>query len=226
MQLKDIIDILKVLSGIRKLFWSEDDFKFAFATQVQAKFGNLAEVRLEKRYERDDKSAYTDIVVKMGEKTFPIELKYKTTKGRYADAKGEVIGLLTHSAVDLGCYSYLKDIERIEYLAQHDSDFERGFAIMLTNESGYYKDTRRASVYDAFKIYEGKQIFGTLDWDRKRYNGNEPSWVKSHDGFALKNSYRMHWMDYGSELPPADEWSAPALFKYQIAVIEKSQKLA
>ena len=226
MQLKDVIDILKVLSGIRKLFWSEDDFKFAFATQVQAKFGNLAEVRLEKRYERDDKSAYTDIVVKMGEKTFPIELKYKTTKGRYADANAEVIGLLTHSAVDLGCYSYLKDIERIEYLAQHDSDFERGFAIMLTNESGYYKDTRRASVYDAFKIYEGKQIFGTLDWDRKRYNGNEPSWVKSHDGFALKNSYRMHWMDYGSELPPADELSAPALFKYQIAVIEKSQKLA
>lgn len=226
MQLKDIIDILKVLSGIRKLFWSEDDFKFAFATQVQAKFGNLAEVRLEKRYERDGKSAYTDIVVKMGGKTFPIELKYKTTKGRYADANAEVIGLLTHSAVDLGCYSYLKDIERIEYLAQHDSDFERGFAIMLTNESGYYKDTRRASVYDAFKIYEGKQIFGTLDWDRKRYNGNEPSWVKSHDGFALKNSYRMHWMDYGSELPPADELSAPALFKYQIAVIEKSQKLA
>ena len=226
MQLKDVIDILKVLSGIRKLFWSEDDFKFAFATQVQAKFGNLVEVRLEKRYEQNGKSAYTDIVVKMGRKTFPIELKYKTTKGRYADANAEVIGLLTHSAVDLGCYSYLKDIERIEYLAQHDSDFERGFAIMLTNESGYYKDTRRASMYDAFKIYEGKQIFGTLDWDRKRYNGNEPSWVKSHDGFALKNSYRMHWMDYGSELPSADELSAPALFKYQIAVIEKSQKLA
>ena len=226
MQLKDVIDILKVLSGIRKLFWSEDDFKFAFATQVQAKFGNLVEVRLEKRYEQNGTSAYTDIVVKMGGKTFPIELKYKTTKGLYADANAEVIGLLTHSAVDLGCYSYLKDIERIEYLAQHDSDFERGFAIMLTNESGYYKDTRRASMYDAFKIYEGKQIFGTLDWDRKRYNGNEPSWVKSHDGFALKNSYRMHWMDYGSELPSADELSAPALFKYQIAVIEKSQKLA
>ncbi len=226
MQLSDILDVLKALAKIRRLFWSEDDFKFAFATQLQVKFGAKAEVRLEKRYERGGQSAYTDITVRMDGKSFPIELKYKTAKGAYADANGEIIELLTHSAVDLGCYSYLKDIERLEYLAKNDSEFERGFAIMLTNESGYYKDTRRASVYDAFKIYEGKQISGTLDWDRKRYNGNEPSWVKSHDGFALKNSYRMHWMDYGSELPPADEWSAPALFKYQIAVIEKSQKLA
>ena len=42
MQLKDIIDIITNLSKVRRLFWSEDDFKFAFATQVQLKFGKTA----------------------------------------------------------------------------------------------------------------------------------------------------------------------------------------
>ena len=35
MQLSDILDVLKALAKIRRLFWSEDDFKFAFATQLQ-----------------------------------------------------------------------------------------------------------------------------------------------------------------------------------------------
>ena len=60
MQLNDIIDIISALVKVRKLFWSEDDFKFAFATQLQFKFGNKADVRLEKRYDRDGKSSYTD----------------------------------------------------------------------------------------------------------------------------------------------------------------------
>lgn len=42
MQIGDIIQIIVALSKVRKLFWSEDDFKFAFATQVQLKFGKAA----------------------------------------------------------------------------------------------------------------------------------------------------------------------------------------
>lgn len=219
MQLSDILDVLKALAKIRRLFWSEDDFKFAFATQLQVKFGAKAEVRLEKRYQRGGQSAYTDITVRMDGKSFPIELKYKTAKGAYADANGEIIELLTHSAVDLGCYSYLKDIERLEYLAKNDSEFERGFAIILTNERGYYKDTHRSSVYDRFKIYEGREITGPLDWDRTRYNDNEPSWVKSHNAFNLEGKYTMQWENYGTELLSVDD-SFYTIFKYQIAVIE------
>ena len=95
------------------------------------------------------------IVVRLNGKNFPIELKYKTVKGSYADFGNEVVELMTHSAVDLGCYAYLKDINRLEYLAKNDSDFERGFAIILTNEPLYFKDTGRRSVYEAFKIYDG-----------------------------------------------------------------------
>lgn len=42
MQIGDKIQIIVALSKVRKLFWSEDDFKFAFATQVQLKFGKTA----------------------------------------------------------------------------------------------------------------------------------------------------------------------------------------
>ena len=76
MLIGDIIQIIVALSKVRRLFWSEDDFKFAFATQIRLKFGNAAEIRLEKRYKGENgKNSYTDIVVRMGGRNFPIELK-------------------------------------------------------------------------------------------------------------------------------------------------------
>ena len=223
MQIGDIIQIIVSLSKVRKLFWSEDDFKFAFATQVQLKFGKAAEVRLEKRYKGEkDKNSYTDIVVRLNGKNFPIELKYKTVKGSYADFGNEVVELMTHSAVDLGCYAYLKDINRLEYLAKNDPDFERGFAIILTNEPLYFKDTGRRSVYEAFKIYDGKVETECLDWDRSNYDLEKlPSWLKSHPAFELTGSYEMNWRDYGSELQSPDDPADCIQFKYQITVVEK-----
>lgn len=109
-------------------------------------------------------------MVRLNGKNFPIELKYKTVKGSYADFGNEVVELMTHSAVDLGCYAYLKDINRLEYLAKNAPDFERGFAIILTNEPHYFKDTGRRSVYEAFKIYDGKVVTECLDWDRSNYD--------------------------------------------------------
>lgn len=223
MQIGDIIQIIVSLSKVRKLFWSEDDFKFAFATQVQLKFGKAAEVRLEKRYKgENDKNSYTDIVVRLNGKNFPIELKYKTVKGSYADFGNEVVELMTHSAVDLGCYAYLKDINRLEYLAKNDPDFERGFAIILTNEPLYFKDTGRRSVYEAFKICDGKVVTECLDWDRSNYDLEKlPSWLKSHPAFELTGSYEMNWRDYGSELQSPDDPADCIQFKYQITVVEK-----
>lgn len=223
MLIGDIIQIIVALSKVRRLFWSEDDFKFAFATQIQLKFGNAAEVRLEKRYKGENgKNSYTDIVVRMGGRNFPIELKYKTAEGSYADLNNETVGLMTHSAVDLGCYAYLKDINRLEYLAKTDSDFERGFAIILTNEPLYYRDTGRSSVYDAFKIYDGKTVSGMLDWDRSNYDIEKlPSWLKSHPAFELTGSYDMSWRNYGSVLQSLDDPADCTQFKYQIAVVGK-----
>ena len=223
MLIGDIIQIIVALSKVRRLFWSEDDFKFAFATQIRIKFGNAAEIRLEKRYKGENgKNSYTDIVVRMGGRNFPIELKYKTAEGTYADLNNEAVGLMTHSAVDLGCYAYLKDINRLEYLAKTDPDFERGFAIILTNEPLYFKYTGRRSVYEAFKIYDGKTVSGMLDWDRSNYDIEKlPSWLKSHPAFELAGSYDMNWRNYGSVLQSLDDPADCTQFKYQIAVVRK-----
>lgn len=223
MKLSDIIDILTALSKVRKLFWSEDDFKFEFATMIKVKFGDKVYIRLEKRYERERErkmqSSYTDIVVKMGKRSFPIELKYKTVADRYPDYDGEVVQLKTHGAVDLGCYAYLKDVERLEYLSKTDDSFERGFAIILTNEHKYYENTDRESVYDAFKIYDGREVPASfLDWDRSGYDPEKlPKWFKSYPPFSLMRSYKMEWMDYVSE----ENADGHPQFKYQIAVIDK-----
>lgn len=218
MKLSDIIDILTALSKVRKLFWSEDDFKFEFATMIKVKFGDKVDIRLEKRYDRKNNS-YTDIVVKMGKRSFPIELKYKTVADGYADYDGEVIQLKTHGAVDLGCYAYLKDVERLEYLSKTDDSFERGFAIILTNEHKYYENTDRESVYDAFKIYDGREVPASfLDWDRSGYNlAKLPKWFNSNPPFSLMRSYKMEWRDYVSE----ENADGHPQFKYQIAVIDK-----
>lgn len=213
MKLVDIIDILSALSKVRKLFWSEDDFKFEFATMIKVKFGDKVDIRLEKRYERDKKSSYTDIVVKMSDKTYPIELKYKTTLGDFCDYDDEVIKLLDHSAVDLGCYGYLKDIERLEYLSLNDKTFERGFAIILTNEPKYFNDTKRESVYNDFKIYQGNTLHGSLDWKRENYVDRQlPAWIDAHPPILLNGTYAMNWLSYSN-----------IGFKYQVAEINKAQ---
>lgn len=223
MKLADIIDVLTALSKVRKLFWSEDDFKFEFATMIKVKFGDKVDIRLEKRYEREKKSSYTDIVIKIGKQSFPIELKYKTVANRYADYDGEEIQLKTHSAVDLGCYAYLKDVERLEYLSKTDDSFERGFAIILTNEHKYYENTDRESVYDAFKIYDGREVPASfLDWDRSGYDPEKlPKWFKSYPPFSLMRSYKMEWRDYGSKMQHIENIDEYVQFKYQIAVIDK-----
>ena len=136
-----------------------------------------------------------------------------------SNTKGEVVELMTHSAVDLGCYAYLKDIERLEYLSQTDETYERGFAIILTNEHKYYENTDRESVYDAFKIYDGREVPASfLAWDRSGYNlAKLPKWFNSHPPFSLMRSYKMEWRDYVSE----ENADGHPQFKYQIAVIDK-----
>lgn len=220
MNISDITSIFDSLRKSRWLFWSEDDFKFAFALELKAMFPK-ANVRLEKRYSNAGNNCYTDIVAVMDRKSYPIELKYKTTEGIYADVSGEHIDLRTHSAVDLGCYSYLKDIERLEFLANVDTSFERGFAIILTNESLYYRNTGRTSVYNDFKIYEGRYVTGQLNWGVSRYNGNIPSWAGSHPSITLNGLYKMEWKNYGGVLNPASGNYPSTQFKYQVAVINK-----
>ena len=224
--MKDKIEeILKSLSEERPIFWSEADFQFAFAWKIQKAFPK-AKVRLERREEickdgKDDTKipAYIDIWVEMEDDLIPIELKYKT-KECTIKHNGEDYNLTTHSACDLGCHDYLKDIERIEQLAKKD-DFKVGYAIMITNDMLYINPPKssKATSYDEFRIYEGREFKGdeTLKWKPSQKEGRTDvvKWQSDSGSVNIHGKYKIEWEKY-SHLEVKN-----GTFKYTICEITK-----
>lgn len=186
--------VLLALANERKVFWSEADLQFAFAWKLKEMFEDsnpqsTINVRLERRADalekRDDgkKSgdAYIDIWVEINEKVYPIELKYKTIQCSITDGSEEY-KLKQHGACDIGCYLYLKDVERIEHISKSLGDnFGKGFAIMLTNDHLYWdkpKTTPDTTVFRDFRIYDGRKIVEgqKLNWHPS--SNNRPAWQK------------------------------------------------
>ena len=126
-----IIDILKVK---RPIFVSEADFQLELAWVIKEEYPN-AKVRLEYCPQFDIKM-HIDILVIIDNKCIPIELKYKT-KGCTKIINKEIFNLKNHSAKDINCYLYLKDIERIEKIKEKDNLFNKGYAIFITNDMTY-----------------------------------------------------------------------------------------
>lgn len=146
--------VLLTLANERKVFWSEADFQFAFAWKLKEMLKDSGpqsaiNVRLERRVDALEKRTdapeqgnekensgdiHIDIWVEINEKVYPIELKYKTIQCSITDGSEEY-KLKQHDASDIGCYLYLKDVERIEHISKSLGDnFGKGYAIMLTND--------------------------------------------------------------------------------------------
>ena len=210
---EDIEELLKALAKERKLFWSEADFQFAFAWKIQQRFPD-AKVRLERGFHLPDstKTAYVDIWVDIADKKFPIELKYKTRTYTATDKTGERITLKTHSAWDVGRHSYLKDIERIEQYRSADG-FERGFAIMLTNDKHYYdpKFAPSGTTDEDFVIHNGTVIHGHQEmvWH------SEKKWATSLGSITLLRDYPMNWEHF------SDSEDSKGDFKFIITEVNK-----
>lgn len=74
-----------------------------------------------------------------------------------------------------------------------DKSFSMGYAVMLTNDPLYWrKPLKNASIDEAFKIHEGKTVFGTLKWSEHAAAGT----TKGHNTIVLNNSYVMHWSNF------------------------------
>ena len=114
----DIDAVLKQLKNKRPIFHSEADFQFALAWELQQQYPD-ASLRLEYA-PPDDRQKHIDILMRVGDDIYPIELKYKTAAFR-AVVNGEQYSLTDHSAQDLGKYDFVKDICRIEAFREHIS---------------------------------------------------------------------------------------------------------
>ena len=142
--------VLLALANERKVFWSEADFQFAFAWKLKEMLmlknnnpQSTINVRLERRVDaleqrtdapdqgnekENSGDIYIDIWVEINEKVYPIELKYKTIQCTITDGSEEY-KLKQHGACDIGCYLYLKDVERIEQISKTRGEaFRKGYA--------------------------------------------------------------------------------------------------
>ncbi len=199
----NVKEIMAELSSRRKVFSSEADFQLEFAWAVKTKYPNL-KIRME--YVPDfDRQMHIDILLMDGNRWMPIELKYKT-KGCSLNVDGDVYRLANHSAKDVNCYLYLKDIERIERIERikrETSEFFTGYTIMLTNEPSYLKyPSKKDCNYLAFSLHEGAVKKGTMRWGKNTGSGTKKG---CEADILLNGEYKVHWEEYSRVDPSSAE---------------------
>lgn len=187
----DIITIIESLRAKRTVFHSEADFQFAFAWEMKTHYPDAA-VRLE--YPPPDEPAkYIDIIVRLDNDVYPIELKYKT-KLFNTVLNGEPYFLKNHGAQDIGKYDFVKDICRVESFRKHIAGYREGYAIWLTNDPYYWNAPKNNTAgYTAFSVHSGAIKKGTMAWGASMNAGS----IKTREKpLSLCGSYRIDWNDY------------------------------
>jgi len=187
----DITAILHTLSQKRPIFHSEADFQHALAWEIhEAIIGSS--IRLEYKPQSIKDRIYLDLWVLDGSKKIPIELKYKTRKMKVI-YNNETFELTDQGAQDLGRYDFLKDIQRVEQVIAAEES-EKGYVILLTNDSAYWKFPYRLDTVDAaFRIHEGREVTGELAWSDLAAAGTTKS---RETPIQLYNTYLLNWFDY------------------------------
>lgn len=189
-----ITDVMAELSCKRPIFHSEADFQHALAWQIK-KIVPDCEVRLEYKPDPDERM-YVDIWLSLSGLRVALELKY-TTQILNHKVAGELFSLKHQGARDIRRYDFLKDIERLETLVQLGK-VRDGFAILLTNDSAYWKkrSARSADTFDAqFHLYDGRKICGELAWKKGAGRGTTK---KREAHLFFKKRYKLLWREYGN----------------------------
>lgn len=187
----DIPGLMEALSQQRPIFHSEADFQHEFAWLLRVRTPEAA-IRLERPFNVSGQKLHVDLLVRKGNRDIAVELKYKT-RALSTKIGPEHFDLASHSAQNHGRYDYLADIERVEKLG---SVYDRttGYAILLTNDSAYWKKPQTKHTVDAsFRIHEGRKVHGRLAWGRTASARTTKSRKKP---LMLLGTYAMRWKDY------------------------------
>ena len=196
----------------RSIFHSEADFQFAFAWEIQKAYPH-ADIRLE-YCPAEYPNMHLDLLVKIEGKNFPIELKYKTLSAQ-VETDGEYYNIKSHSAEDLGRYDYLIDVERIELLRDKLGSFEKGYAIMLSNDPLYWTIPKnlRETASDFFRIHDGCKKSGVLNWRETAGIGTTKNRERA---IKLTGDYLIEWQEYSKF-----SFARNGIFKYLLLEIGK-----
>ena len=187
----ELPSLLEGLSRTRPIFHSEADFQHALAWAIHERYPD-ANIRLEYKPFPTER-LYVDIWVS-GTENAAIELKY-LTRGLEFDLDGERFSLKNQAAQAIHRYDVLKDIARLERIVSEVPETV-GYAVVLTNDSAFWKSPTRADTVDAaFRIHDGSVISGTLRWSEKAGHGT----TKGREApLTLANPYHIAWRDYSA----------------------------
>lgn len=206
-------ELLRQLALKRPLFHSEADFQHALGWELHASLPN-AQVRLEFPMVQFDRQRYLDIFLENDGRILALELKYKT-RGLEVITRGERFELKNQSAQDLGRYDFIKDICRLEELVQDRSEVT-GFAVLLTNDSAYWKQPNIYNTVDRdFRLHERRRLSGIMHW-----RGAGLGTMRSReDPLQLKREYLLNWHDHSR--PSSASYGQ---FRYLIAEINVTNR--
>lgn len=189
----DIHELLGDVASGRPLFHSEADFQHAFAWELHRRLPD-ASVRLEKPIQIGGSVVHLDVLVQRDNAMVAIELKYKTRKLSVV-TPSETYSLRNHSAQDIGRYDFIKDVSRLEEIALAYPD-TKGYAVLLTNENGYWRTPSGAVTVDAaFRLHEGRVLSGEVAWGSDASAGTMRGREKP---IELRASYSLEWHDFSS----------------------------
>lgn len=183
-----MIDVEGAMSRLNRVYAVEEQFRFSLAVQFLQKYG---EEQVTVEWEAVDGNR-TDIGVRKGDVTVPIELKYLTAKSQVRDSRfGQSFEIGGNHDSNRAHYDNIKDIKRLEKVVSQHGGY--GYFILLSNIQNYWKEPSRSALHDEFRIYEGKTIEGKLDWQDYR------PWMESRDRdqpIALDGKYQIEWTDF------------------------------
>lgn len=190
----DISGIMKALSSERPAFHSEADFQHAFAWLLHERVPG-ARIRLERPLSVESTTLHLDLSIESADAFVAIELKYKTRRFS-GSLGGEDFRLANHSANDCGRYDFLKDVHRLERIVcSVPTPKSAGYAILLTNDPGYWMPTARETVDSQFRIEDGRGVSGILSWSPDASVGT----MRGRESpLCINGKYSMQW-DYYSE---------------------------
>lgn len=207
----DIEKLLRELAAERPVFHSEADFQHALAWHIHQRHSD-SRIRLEFKPPWLSKRAYIDIWASQGSSELVLELKYKTRRIAVR-LNGERFDLLNQSAQDIGRYDFLKDIERLEQVTSGNSGVV-GLALMLTNDSSYWKPPKRADTVDAsFRLHEERAVNGKLTWGRSASAGTTKG---RSDPINISGEYTLQWKNYST----VESEAAYGKFRYLLVQVK------
>jgi hypothetical protein len=151
----------------------------------------------------NDKKISVDIVIRIDNDFIPIEIKYKTKRQvfpHHVFGSQTNVELAKQGAQNEGCYSFWKDIKRIEIFKETFNLINSGLVLFITNDLSYLNQPRADVQYGPFSIHQGRQVVqgSFLNWDAT-IKPIRPERAEKFPGLTMSNSYTINWQDLNIE---------------------------